>query len=82
MTSIAAFRSALGRCSFTAAAFTAMDQEDFDTMENISLGTESGFKTMLKKLQERTTVTMEDSTVNNVVTNVKVVVSAHTKKCY
>ena len=75
MTSIADFISALGRCYFTADAVTAINQELFNMMEDISIITNSGFKTMLKIMQERTTVTTQDSAGSNAVVNAPVVVS-------
>ena len=41
-----------------AAAATVIDKKGYNKMEDISLGTKSGFKTMLKTIQERTKITM------------------------
>ena len=82
MKSISAFGSALCRYGFTAAAVTDIKEYVFDTMGDISLRTERGFKTMLKMLQKRTAITTQDGTVNNVVTNAPVIVSARARQCF
>ena len=51
-------------------------------MEDISLGTKSGFKNMLKLLQKSTDVTKQDTAGNNIVTNTPAVLSARSKQCY
>ena len=80
--SIIAFRASLNRRGFTAAAVTAIEQEGFDIMHEISLVTKSGFKTMLKTLQEHTTITTQDGAGRNVVTKAPVVVSDCADKCF
>ena len=82
MISISDFRASLGLCGFTADAVTAIEQNGFDTMDKISISTNSGFKTMLKTLQERTAITIQYSAVNKVFTNAPVVVSAHAGQCF
>ena len=47
MTTSVAFKTSPISCVCTAADITSIDQEAYNMMEDISLGTESGFKTML-----------------------------------
>ena len=79
MTSIAAFRYALGRFGFTAAAVTATKRERLHMMEDIILGINSGFKTMPKTMRDHTDVNTQDAAGKNFVTNAPVVVSACTE---
>ena len=60
---------------------TDLNQEGCNTMEEISLGTDIGFKPMLKTLQERTVITMKDGAGNFVTTNDPLAISACVDQC-
>ena len=69
MNTSVALKTATGHCRCTFYAITAIEQEGYDTMEDIRLSTESGFKTMLKMLLECTAIKTQDISGNTIIRN-------------
>jgi len=71
------FRAMLGRCGFSNDAVTAIEADGFNSADEICLGTETGFRTMIKVFRERKPVGRGPTA-----TNQPVVISGRAEQCF